>query len=101
MDEEMMFYVESYNKADSAEKALRHVGDYATLEEAIAASKKEIDESLMREFKAGMSASQLFGKFQAYGDMPCIFRTDDKTLSNLGFNALVYAKEASAKLCEK
>jgi hypothetical protein len=101
MDEEMMFYVESYNKADSAEKALRHVGDYATLEDAIAASKKEIDESLMREFKAGMSASQLFGNFQAYGDMPCIFRTDDKTLSNLGFNALVYAKEASAKLCEK
>ncbi len=97
----MLFYVESYNKADSAEKALRHVGDYATLEEAVEASKVTIDESLKREFKDGMSAGELYGKFQAYGDMPCIFRTDDKTLSNLGFNALIYAKESSAKLCGK
>jgi hypothetical protein len=97
----MLFYVESYNKADSAEKALRHVGDYATLEEAIAASKLEIHQSLMREFRPGMSASQLFGKFQAYGDMPCIFRTDNNTLSNLGFNALSYAKECCTKICAK
>jgi hypothetical protein len=99
MENEMLFYVESFNKADSAETAMRHIGDYGTLEEAIAASKHTIDESLKREFKSGMSASALFGKFQAYGDMPCIFRTDDKTLSNLGFNALVYAKEMCSKLC--
>ena len=33
----MTFYVEAYSKADSAEKALRHVGDFDTLEAAIAA----------------------------------------------------------------
>ncbi len=97
----MEFYVEAYSKADSAEKALRHVGDYETLDEAIAASKRTIDESLLREFKPGMSGDELYGKFQAYGELPCIFRSEDQTLSGLGFNALNYSKARCAELCGK
>lgn len=97
----MTFYVEAYSKADSAEKALRHVGEFETLETAIAASKRTIDSALLREYTAGMAGTELFAKFQAYGEMPCIFRNEDKTLSGLGFNALVYAKERAAELCGK
>jgi hypothetical protein len=97
----MTFYVEAYSKSDNAEKALRHVGDFETLEAAIAASKRTIDSALLREHAAGMAGADLFAKFQAYGEMPCIFRDEDKTLSGLGFNALVYAKARAAELCGK
>ncbi len=97
----MIFYVEAYSKAESAEKALRHVGDFETLEGAIAASKRTIDSVLLREHTAGMTGAELFAKFQSYGEMPCIFRSDDKTLSGQGFNALVYAKARALELCGK
>jgi hypothetical protein len=95
----MTFYVEAYTKSESAEKALRHVGDFDTLEGAIAASKRTIDSALLREHTAGMTGVELFAKFQSYGELPCIFRNDDKTLSNLGFNALTYAKQRALELC--
>ena len=60
----MTFYVEAYSKADSAKKALRHVGDFDTLEAAIAASKRTIDSALLREHTAGMTGVELFAKFQ-------------------------------------
>jgi hypothetical protein len=97
----MEFYVEAYSKADGSDKALRHVGDYATLDEAIAAAKRTIDESLLREFKAGMAGDELYGKFQAYGELPCIFRGEDNTLSGLGFNALQYSRTRCTELCGK
>jgi hypothetical protein len=95
------FYVEAYSKADNAEQALRHIGDYESLEAAIAASKRTIDSALLREHTDGMAGTALFEKFQSYGEMPCIFRSDDKTLSGLGFNALNYAKQRAAELCGK
>jgi len=97
----MTFYVELYSKGDTAEKALQHVGDYETLHEAIAASKRTVVGALLREYTAGMAGAQLFEKYQAYGEMPCIFRSDDQTLANLGFNALTYARERSLELCGK
>jgi hypothetical protein len=97
----MTFYVEAYSKADSAEKALRHVGDFDTLEGAIAASKRTIDNALLREHTAGMTGDELFAKFQAFGELPCIFLSEDKTLSGLGFNALTYAKQRAGELCGK
>ena len=97
----MTFYVEAYSKSNSAEKALRHIGDFETLEGAIAASKRTIDSALLREHMAGMAGAELFEKFQSYGELPCIFRDEDKTLSGLGFNALVYAKQRAAELCGK
>ncbi len=97
----MNFYVEAYTKTANAEKALRHIGDYETLNEAIAAARRTIDGALLREYVTGMKGADLFAKFQSYGELPCIFRTDDKTLSNLGFNALAYAKERGAELCGK
>jgi hypothetical protein len=97
----MTFYVEAFSKSDSAEKALRHIGDYETLGEAIAAAKRTIDGALLSEYTGGMAGADLYTKFQSYGEMPCIFRSEDKTLSGLGFNALVYAKDRSAELCGK
>ena len=97
----MTFYVETYSKSDNAEKALQHVGDYETLNEAIAASRRTIDGALLGEYTDGMAGTELFAKYQSYGKMPCIFRSDDKTLSDLGFNALAYAKQRSEVLCGK
>lgn len=95
----MAFYVEAYSKSHHGEQALRHIGRFETLEGAISASRNAVDEVLMREHERGMSAAELFERFKAFGETPCIFRDDDKTLSGLGFNALAYAKERAAELC--
>jgi len=95
----MAFYVEAYRKAHHGEQSLRHIGTFETLEGAISASKSAVDEALMREHERGMSAAELLDKFKAFGEVPCIFRDEDKTLSGLGFNALNYAKERAAELC--
>src|SRR4051812_50096683 len=89
------FYVEAYSKADNAEQALRHIGDYESLEAAIAASKRTIDSALLREHTDGMAGKALFEKVQSYGEKPGIFCSDDKKLSGPGFNALNHAKETA------
>ena len=97
----MAFYVEAYSRSHHGEQALRHIGRFETLEGAIAASQNAVDEVLMREHERGMSAAELFERFKQFGETPCIFRDDDKTLSGLGFNALAYAKERAAELCRE
>ncbi len=97
----MAFYVEAYRKLHHGEQALRHIGTFETLEGAISASQSAVDEVLMREHEQGMSAAELFERFKQFGETPCIFRDDDKTLSGLGFNALAYAKERAAAICRE
>lgn len=95
----MAYYVEAYSKSRHAEQSLRHIGTFETLEGAISASKSAVDEALMREHERGMSGEELFEKFKQFGEMPCIFLDEDKTLSGFGFNALNYAKVRAEEMC--
>ena len=97
----MAFYVEGLSKYREPENQLRRIGEYATLEEAIAASKRAIDEFLLRDFKAGMTSAQLYAQYQGFGEVPCIFRDDGMTMSIPGFNHWQYATARCAEICGK
>lgn len=47
-------------------------GTFSTAEEAIAACRKVVDESLKGSHKAGMTAAQLYDQYTSFGDEPFI-----------------------------
>ena len=97
----MTFYVEGLSQYRDVDNQLRRIGDYATLEEAIAASKRAVDEFLLRKFKTGMTAAQLYAQYQSFGEVPCVFRDDGQTMSIPGFNHWQYATARCAEICGK
>ncbi len=78
---------------------VRRLGEYETLEDAVAAAKSAIDEFLKRSHQSGMSAGQLFFYYQNFGETPFIFRDDAGTVNVAGFNHFEYAMSRSAEIC--
>lgn len=97
----MTFFLEGLSKYRDGDSQVRRLGEYQTLEEAIAASKRTIDEFLLREFKPGVTAAQLYAQYQGFGEVPCIFRDDGMTMSIPGFNHWQYATARCAEICGK
>ncbi|HXF67468.1 MAG TPA: hypothetical protein VNK67_12330 [Burkholderiales bacterium] len=95
----MTFYVEGLSGHDQPETRVRRIGEYRSLTEAIAASQRAIDEFLGRQLEPGMTAKELFARYQTAGEHPFIFRDDDKTFNVPGFNHLHYAMTRCAELC--
>ena len=95
----MAFLVEGVNKHLEPDAQVRRIGEYETVEEAIAAAQQVVDEFLRREFKPGMDAQTLFRLYQAQGEYPFIFRTDDRTINVRGFSYAYYAMERVTKMC--
>jgi hypothetical protein len=95
----MSFLVEGVNKNLEPKAQVRRIGEYEKVEEAIAAAKRTIDEFLRREFKPGTDAKALFSLYQAKGEYPFIFRTEDRTISVRGFSHAQYAMARAAELC--
>jgi hypothetical protein len=93
------FFLAALTRGNNAETQTREMGQFETQEEAVAASKKMIDASLLREFKAGMSAQQLLLWYQSFGEVPFIFGDPGHTMSVKGFNHLQYAKERCVEIC--
>ena len=97
----MTFFVEGLSKYRDVENQLRRIGEYETLEEAVAASKRAIDEFLLREHKKGMTAEQVYAQYRGFGEVPCIFRDDGQTMSIPGFNHWQYARARCDEICGK
>ncbi len=95
----MPYFVEAYSPFNSLGAQLQHIGEYETQPDAITAAKCLIDEFLLQEIKPGMNGDTLFAQYQSFGQVPCILRSDGKTIGNTGFSALDYAKTRSAELC--
>ena len=95
----MSFVVEGVNKNLEPKHQVRRIGEYETVEEAIAAAKRTVDEFLNRERKQGMDAKALFTRYQDQGEYPFIFRTEDRTISVRGFTHAQYAMARSTELC--
>lgn len=95
----MSFLVEGVNKNLEPKQQVRRIGEYGTVEEAIAAAKRTIDEFLQREVKPGMEARALFTRYQDQGEYPFIFRTEDRTISVRGFTHAAYAMSRATELC--
>ena len=95
----MSFLVEGVNRNLEPKSQVRRIGEYEKVEEAIAAAKRTVDEFLRREFKAGMDAKALFALYQAKGEYPFIFRTEDRTISVRGFSHAQHAMASAAEIC--
>jgi hypothetical protein len=95
----MTFFVEGVSKHLDASQQVRRIGEFREVGEAVTAAKRAIDAFLEREFSPGMSAKELFARYQATGEYPFIFRDDDKTFNVPGFSHVGYALTRSEEIC--
>ena len=95
----MTFLVEGLSKHLEPRKQLRRIGEYETVEEAIAVAQMTVDAFLRREFKPGMDAKELYLLYQTQGECPFIFRDDNSTVNLPGFNHVRYAMSRAAEIC--
>jgi hypothetical protein len=94
------YFVEGLTKDAAADQQVERIGEYNSLDEAIASAKQTIDGFLEREHEEGMSAAALFARYQTRGRIPFIF-TDDGSTINVPFNHLEYAMRRAAQVCEQ
>jgi hypothetical protein len=85
---------DNFHYRDESEK-LEH-GRFETLEAAIAASKRIVDEFLASALKPGMTADVLYSQYTAFGDDPYIV---DSGEPGVPFSAWAYAKIRCSELC--
>jgi len=89
----MTFYVEGLTSSREPDRQVCRIGEYKSLENAIAAAKQVINEFLARELKPDMLPSMLFSRYQDVGEVPVIFCDEDDNTVNVAasFNHLKYA----------
>jgi hypothetical protein len=87
---------DNFHYQDSHER--REQGTYESVDEALAACRGIVDQSLQEEYRAGISAEALYGRYMSFGDDPFIMvlegADDSATLS-----AWSYAKERCRVIC--
>jgi hypothetical protein len=97
----MTFFVEGLTISREVDRQVRRIGEYSTLDDAVAAAKLIIDEFLAREFAPGVLPARLFARYQSAGEVPIIFRDDDdKTMNVSYFNHFEYALARCADLAK-
>jgi hypothetical protein len=95
----MAFVVEGLSNFHGGEGTVRRIGEYESVEAAVAASKRVIDDFLQEKFSDGTTAAVLFSHFQKSGEVPFIFRDDGSTLNVRGFNHFEYAMSRCSAMC--
>ena len=95
----MTYFVEGLVKLQTGQAEVRRIGEYATLDAAIVASKQVIDDFLLGILESKMSAADLFSKYSDFGEVPIIFDDGDKTLNVSGFNHYSYAMNRCGTMC--
>lgn len=84
---------DNFNYQDEGE---RHThGCYATLDEAIFACRRIVEDYLASAHKPGMTARELLSSYQSFGDDPYIVSNQ----GSAGFSAWDYAKRRSEEIC--
>jgi len=78
------------------EEARYKLGDFATLEEAVAACKRKVDEFLKVEVPPDITAAERYEQYTGFGPDPFIV-TDDPDAGSPPFSAWSYAKERCPK----
>jgi hypothetical protein len=73
------------------------LGTYPSLEAAIEASKRIVDEFLLSSYKPGMTADRLYQGYVSFGEDPFIIPAD---AAHLPFSAWEYAKTRCEELCK-
>lgn len=74
------------------------LGDFATLEVAIEAARKVVDEYLLSAFEPGMTCDALLTTYLSFGEDPFIIATDPARTGVL-FSARDYARSRCVAIC--
>ena len=74
------------------EEARYKLGDFATLDEAVAACKRTVDQFIQNEVSPDATADERYAQYTGFGPDPFIV-TDDPGAGSPPFSAWSYAKE--------
>ena len=91
-----VFVDDNFHYMDESER--HELGEFPTLDAAIEASKKIVDEYLLSAHQPGMTAHALFESYTSFGEDPYIVATPSKEPKGL-FSAWDYAKRRCDELC--
>jgi len=69
-------------------------GEFETLEVAVEAAKKIVDDDLLQYYEPGMSASDLYGRYKMFGNDPWVSGAKE-----IPFSAWDYAKARCEIIC--
>src|ERR1700693_1682559 len=72
-------------------------GAFATAEEAIAACRSVVDQSLLGEYRPGITATRLYDRYTSFGDEPFIIAPPGT--AKVDFSARTYARGRVESLC--
>jgi hypothetical protein len=75
----------------------REYGTFATAEQAIAACRRVVDESLVAEYRPGITAAALHDRYTSFGDEP--FVVAPSGVAKVDFSARDYARSRAELLC--
>jgi hypothetical protein len=77
------------------ESARYHLGDFDSLEAALTACKRIVDEFLNSSYRPGMTSAELLTQYAFYGEDPFVFAGDGIVY----FSARDYALERIREIC--
>lgn len=84
---------DNYHYMDESERY--ELGEFDTLEEAVAACKKIVDEFLKQNYRRGMSLGELLTQYTMFGEDPWIQAGD----GSVPFSARDYASQRAREIC--
>ena len=90
-----VFVDDNFHYMDESERY--QLGDFESLEEAVAACQRIVDEFLMSNYRPGMTAGELLTQYTFYGEDPFVF-TGDGTVP---FSARDYASQRVREICHE
>jgi hypothetical protein len=97
----MTYFIEGVSKHLEPEPEVRRIGEYESLDEAVAVAKKTIGKFLRGEFKRGMSATKLYALYEERGEHIFIFQDEAGTFNVPGFDHADYARTLAAEICDR
>ncbi|MDQ2665582.1 MAG: hypothetical protein M3Z05_06200 [Gemmatimonadota bacterium] len=87
-----VFIDDNFHHADESERS--EAGAYATYEEAEAAARAIVEQSVRREYKPGMTSAELWEHYTSFGEDPFI-RPEPE---GVHFNGWDFAREVSERV---
>ena len=96
----MDYFVGCLIKQHDGSSAVRHIGDFPSLEMAIKTAKVLVDSFLLSKHQPGMTAAYLFSVYKNGGEVPVIFNGDDHTINVGSFNHFQYATLKCKEICK-
>ena len=87
---------DNYHYMDESERYTH--GSFASVDEALVACKKIVDECLQSAHKPGMSADELYKSYTMFGDDPFILPSSG---AGHAYSSWAYAKEKCKEMCKK